>query len=247
MAVPTYPGLRIALPNRREIARRIEAARRMRSISRPKGRSAGRCGPIAAATSSPSPPPTRRAFRNMSRCAPAFPTSVGYAVLRQFHAAASMTMVATDSLRQELGERGFRRLGFWTRGVDTELFRPGRAGQLDLPRPIFMTMGRVAVEKNLEAFLVARPARLQGRDRRRPAEGGAASSKYPGRDVPRREEGQGADRASCGRRRLRVPEPDRYVRRGAARGAGLRHAGCGVSGDRAARRHRRSSDRRDRQ
>ena len=64
-----------------------------------------------------------------------------------------MTMVATDSLRQELGARGFRKLGFWTRGVDTELFNPDNPATLDLPRPIFMTMGRVAVEKNLEAFL----------------------------------------------------------------------------------------------
>ena len=64
-----------------------------------------------------------------------------------------MVMVATDSLRQELGARGFRKLGFWTRGVDTELFNPSNPATLDLPRPIFMTMGRVAVEKNLEAFL----------------------------------------------------------------------------------------------
>ena len=48
---------------------------------------------------------------------------------------------------------GFRKLGFWTRGVDTELFNPHTPATLDLPRPIFMTMGRVAVEKNLEAFL----------------------------------------------------------------------------------------------
>ncbi len=64
-----------------------------------------------------------------------------------------LTMIATASLRQELGARGFRKLGFWTRGVDTELFNPDCPAKLDLPRPIFMTMGRVAVEKNLEAFL----------------------------------------------------------------------------------------------
>jgi glycosyltransferase involved in cell wall biosynthesis len=64
-----------------------------------------------------------------------------------------MTMVATASLRQELAARGFRRLGFWGRGVDTKLFSPDEPAKLDLPRPIFMTMGRVAVEKNLEAFL----------------------------------------------------------------------------------------------
>src|SRR5262249_54341269 len=47
----------------------------------------------------------------------------------------------------------FKNLGMWTRGVDTDLFRPDRAIKLDFPRPIFVTVGRVAVEKNLDAFL----------------------------------------------------------------------------------------------
>jgi glycosyltransferase involved in cell wall biosynthesis len=65
-----------------------------------------------------------------------------------------MTMVATASLEHELGARGFRKLGAWTRGVDTDLFRPDEVAELDFPRPIFMTVGRVAVEKNLDAFLL---------------------------------------------------------------------------------------------
>jgi glycosyltransferase involved in cell wall biosynthesis len=81
------------------------------------------------------------------------PEWFSYAVLRHFHAAAAMTMVATTSLKQELSARGFKKLGFWTRGVDTELFRPDDPVELDWPRPIFLTVGRVAVEKNLEAFL----------------------------------------------------------------------------------------------
>jgi glycosyltransferase involved in cell wall biosynthesis len=62
-------------------------------------------------------------------------------------------MVATPSLMTELAQRGFANLGMWTRGVDTDLFRPDRAADLDFARPIFVTMGRLAVEKNLEAFL----------------------------------------------------------------------------------------------
>jgi glycosyltransferase involved in cell wall biosynthesis len=62
-------------------------------------------------------------------------------------------MVSTPSLISELDRRGFRNLGMWTRGVDTNLFRPDRAIAIDLPRPIFITVGRIAVEKNLEAFL----------------------------------------------------------------------------------------------
>ena len=73
--------------------------------------------------------------------------------MRRFHDAAAMTMVATNSLKQDLASRGFKKLGFWTRGVDTKLFNPDEPAALDLPRPVFMTVGRVAVEKNLEAFL----------------------------------------------------------------------------------------------
>src|SRR5262249_51194772 len=57
------------------------------------------------------------------------------------------------SLMRELEQRGFANLGMWTRGVDVDLFRPDRAIDVDFLRPIFMTVGRVAVEKNLEAFL----------------------------------------------------------------------------------------------
>jgi glycosyltransferase involved in cell wall biosynthesis len=153
MGLPTYPGLRIALPNRHEIAARIEAAA-------PDAIHIATEGPIgwavrayccrrklAFTTSYTTRFPEYIAVRSI------IPASVSYAVLRHFHAAGAMTMIATDSLRQELSARGFRRLGTWTRGVDTKLFTPDDAAELDLPRPIFMTVGRVAVEKNLEAFL----------------------------------------------------------------------------------------------
>jgi glycosyltransferase involved in cell wall biosynthesis len=63
-------------------------------------------------------------------------------------------MVATASLERDLAQRGFRHLMRWSRGVDAELFRP-RSDQsaLDFPRPICLYVGRVAPEKNLEAFL----------------------------------------------------------------------------------------------
>jgi glycosyltransferase involved in cell wall biosynthesis len=153
MGLPTYPGLRIALPRRREIARRIEAAS-------PDAIHIATEGPIGwaarayclrhklAFTTSYT---TR--FPEYVEVRTAIPASVGYAVLRHFHAAAAKTMVATDSLMAELTARGFKNLGYWTRGVDTILFNPDSPAQLDLPRPIFMTMGRVAVEKNIEAFL----------------------------------------------------------------------------------------------
>lgn len=75
-----------------------------------------------------------------------------YAYLRWFHNAGSALMVTTETLEQELTAWGFRNIQRWARGVDAELFRP-RPSVFDLPRPIFLYVGRVAVEKNLEAFL----------------------------------------------------------------------------------------------
>lgn len=177
MALPTYPGLRIAFPNRGEIARRIEAASPDAihiATEGPVGWMVrGYCRrrklPFTTSYTTRFPeyiaarsiiPMSTRSIIPMSTCSiipmstrSIIPMSVSYAVLRRFHAAGAMTMVATSSLRRELGARGFKRLGSWTRGVDTELFTPDHAFELDLPRPVFMTVGRVAVEKNLEAFL----------------------------------------------------------------------------------------------
>jgi glycosyltransferase involved in cell wall biosynthesis len=81
------------------------------------------------------------------------PLGAGYSVLRRFHAPSSSVMVATLSLERDLEGRGFRNLKRWTRGVDTTLFHPRDKSFLDLPRPIHLYVGRVAVEKNVEAFL----------------------------------------------------------------------------------------------
>jgi glycosyltransferase involved in cell wall biosynthesis len=81
------------------------------------------------------------------------PRSLSYAVLRYFHRASSAVMVATPSVSRMLEDRGFINLKRWSRGVDTELFRPRAKEFLDAPRPISICVGRVAVEKNIEAFL----------------------------------------------------------------------------------------------
>jgi len=151
--VPTYPGLRLALPNRRRIAERIDRFKpdaihlategpigfAVRGYCRRRGR------PFTTSY-------TTRFPEYISARSP-IPEALIYATLRWFHSAAGVTMVATPSLRNELAGLGFANLGMWTRGVDVDLFRPDRAIDLGLPRPVFMTVGRVAVEKNLEAFL----------------------------------------------------------------------------------------------
>jgi len=81
------------------------------------------------------------------------PLWLTYAALRRFHAAAQRCMVSTPSLENELHQRGFRNLVRWRRGVDTELFRPRDKEFLQLPRPIAAYVGRLAVEKNVDAFL----------------------------------------------------------------------------------------------
>lgn len=87
------------------------------------------------------------------------PLRLSYAVMRRFHGASSRIMVATQGIEDELLKRGFSRIGRWSRGVDTDLFRPrpeckGEDGPWSgLPRPIFLYVGRVAVEKNIQAFL----------------------------------------------------------------------------------------------
>ena len=76
-----------------------------------------------------------------------------YRWLCSFHNSGQGTMVATQSLADDLAARGFDKLRPWTRGVDIAHFRPDRKTELDFPRPVFLCVGRVAVEKNLPAFL----------------------------------------------------------------------------------------------
>jgi len=153
VAVPTYPGLRCALPRPREVAQRIERVA-------PDAIHIATEGPIGAVVRQycvkrglPFTTSYTTRFPEYIAARVPIPEAWSYAVLRYFHAAARVTMVSTPSLMAELAGRGFKNLGMWTRGVDTDLFRPERALDLGLPRPIFATVGRVAVEKNLAAFL----------------------------------------------------------------------------------------------
>ena len=83
-----------------------------------------------------------------------FPLAWSYAYVRWFHNGAVHTMVNTEKVRQNLEEHGLQRFVTWTRGVDTEVFKPAKKnGTLDVKRPIYMYVGRVALEKNLTDFL----------------------------------------------------------------------------------------------
>jgi glycosyltransferase involved in cell wall biosynthesis len=85
------------------------------------------------------------------------PLAAGYAYMKWFHRPSGRLMVATRTMADELQRQGFRNISVWSRGVDTETFQPRRLGDRDvfdgLARPIWLNVGRVAVEKNIEAFL----------------------------------------------------------------------------------------------
>ena len=150
---PTYPEIRLALAPQRHMAQMIEAfAPDAMHIATegPLGlaaRAFARRGKLAFTTS------FHTRFPEYIRARTGLPVGPIYAWMRRFHGAAVATMVATPSLRAELAAHGFRSLAPWSRGVDLELFRPDPRQDWDLPRPIFAYVGRVAVEKNIEAFL----------------------------------------------------------------------------------------------
>jgi len=81
------------------------------------------------------------------------PVDWSYAALRWFHGGGERCMVSTPTMQRELAGRGFSNLARWRRGVDSDLFRPRDKSWLNLPRPIAVYVGRLAVEKNLDAFL----------------------------------------------------------------------------------------------
>jgi glycosyltransferase involved in cell wall biosynthesis len=150
---PTYPEIRLALFPGRALARRLDAFT-------PEGLHIATEGPLGLAARSwalrnnfPFTTSFHTRFPEYVRLRTGIPASVTYALIRRFHRSARTVMVATPTLRKELAGRGFERLGIWSRGVDTELFRPRPKEFLDAPRPIFTFVGRVAVEKNIEAFL----------------------------------------------------------------------------------------------
>ncbi len=150
---PTYPEIRLALLPGRGLARLIEAFA-------PDALHVATEGPLGIAASRWA---RRRGFRYTTSFHTRFPEyiqartrlppAVVYPWLRRFHGRSSGVMVAAPSLRAELAARGFRNLCNWSRGVDLDLFRPAPAEAYDLPRPVFAYVGRIAVEKNIGAFL----------------------------------------------------------------------------------------------
>ncbi len=150
---PSYPSIRLALFPRRGVGRILRE-------SRPDSIHIATEGPLGHAARSlcrrdgvPFTTSFHTLFPEYLRARIPFPLSWSYGYLRRYHGRAARTFVATRSLADHLRERGFGNLAIWARGVDANLFKPGPKSFLPGPRPLAMYMGRVAVEKNIEAFL----------------------------------------------------------------------------------------------
>jgi glycosyltransferase involved in cell wall biosynthesis len=154
IACPGYAEIRLALGAGRRIGRMIEAARpdAVHIVTEgPIGLAARRwcvARGYAFTTAFHTRFPEYLAGRFL------LPARITYAALRRFHAPARGVMVATPSIGRALASRGFANVRPWTRGVDHERFHPAlRVAEIGLPRPVFLSVGRIAPEKNLAAFL----------------------------------------------------------------------------------------------
>ena len=151
--MPTYPDIRLALTTPWEIRKRVAASKadHVHIVTEgPLGFLARR-----ACLKEGRPFTTSYHTRFPEYLSARFPVpeALTYAWLRRFHNAAAATLVATPSLAAELAGKGFTKVKPWTRGVNIEFFTPSHRGDLGMPRPVFLYVGRVAVEKNLAAFL----------------------------------------------------------------------------------------------
>ena len=149
---PTYPEIRLALAGPRAIARHIEELR-------PDFIHIATEGPIGfmtrrycRKTKHPFTTSYHTRFPEYVSARLPVPGDWCYALQRRFHNGAAGTFVATPSMTAELKARGFERLMPWSRGVDVDLFRP-RPVRLYGPKLVFLYVGRIAVEKNIKAFL----------------------------------------------------------------------------------------------
>jgi len=152
---PTYPEIRLALAPRRRLARLIEAAQPCAIHIATEGPLGFAARAYCRAKGLPFTTAVHTKFPEYLHARTRMPLGLSYAFMRRFHRDATRVMVATESLRRELEGRGFRNLVAWTRGVDVDLFRPRteKQGFLPFPRPVWLYVGRVAVEKNIGAFL----------------------------------------------------------------------------------------------
>lgn len=150
---PTYPEIRLAWLPYRSIDRRLREFDPQAVHIATEGTLGAAARKWCLRQKRPFTTSYHTQFPEYIRARLPIPLSLSYAHLRNFHGAAARTMVATATMQRQLESRGFKNIVRWTRGVDTDLFKPGAKEFLEFSRPIAAYTGRVAVEKNIEAFL----------------------------------------------------------------------------------------------
>jgi glycosyltransferase involved in cell wall biosynthesis len=150
---PTYPSIRLAWFPRKGVTRALREFRPQAIHIATEGPLGHAARSLCRSLSLPFTTSYHTQFPEYVRARFPLPIAWSYAYLRRYHSRATRTMVATNSMKRQLEARGFRNLVIWARGVDADVFHPGPKSFLAGPRPIAMYMGRVAVEKNIEAFL----------------------------------------------------------------------------------------------
>ena len=151
--LPTYAEIPLALPSRREVARRIEASGADHVHIVTEGPIGWTARAVCLEMGRLFTTGYHTRFPEYVRARTLIPESWTYEVLRRFHAPSAAVLAPTASIRDDLTRRGFANVRIWTRGVDHARFFPRHGDALGLPRPVFLYVGRVAVEKNLEALL----------------------------------------------------------------------------------------------
>jgi glycosyltransferase involved in cell wall biosynthesis len=153
LPLPTYPDIRLAVMAGPAVTRRLEAIRPEAVHIATEGTIGHAVRRWCLTRGLPFTTSYHTRYPDYVRARAPIPEAWTYAWLRHFHGAGARTMVPTETLRRELTGRGFANLALWARGVDIDLFRPRMADPLPWPGPIMLSVGRLAVEKNVEAFL----------------------------------------------------------------------------------------------
>ena len=154
MPMPSYPEIRLALLPRLRLAKMVDAFGPTAIDIATEGPLGWAMRRLCIRRGWPFTTSFHTRFPEYLQARTRLPPRLAWAVLRRFHNAAAGTFAATASLQEELRGRGFTHVLPWTRGVDLALFSQGPVDDFaELPRPIFLYAGRVAVEKNIEAFL----------------------------------------------------------------------------------------------
>lgn len=150
---PTYPEIRLAFFQGRDVARQLD-------LFNPDCIHVATEGPLGAVTRRycikrrrPFTTSYHTQFSAYVRARVPIPVNLSFALLRRYHGAATKTLVPTGSMKEMLDAWQFRNVEIWSRGVDTTTFNPEGKAEVNWPRPVWINVGRVSMEKNIEQFL----------------------------------------------------------------------------------------------